>query len=208
MGITKERYQRLKKEFGSLASWALWDKACENPKSRENVGSMEWASDEDALIKKIKTKFVFVAFNGSSQHDGRTGHGQNVYWSNFHSSYKYGRDHKLRYAILGCDDAKGSYITDLIKNDKSKTAKERVNKYKKNRALLKKHIDTLKKEIELLCGVKKPCLIALGHDTENFLKQTLEKDGYKVFYLPHYSATIPKFDEYRDKLNDILKKDR
>ncbi len=208
MGITKERYQRLKKEFGSLASWALWDKACENPKSRENVGSMEWASDEDALIKKIKTKFVFVAFNGSSQHDGRTGHGQNVYWSNFHSSYKYGRDHKLRYAILGCDDAKGSYITDLIKNDKSKTAKERVNKYKKNRALLKKHIDTLKKEIELLCGVKKPCLIALGHDTENFLKQTLEKDGYKVFYLPHYSATIPKFDEYRDKLKDILKKDR
>jgi len=208
MGITKERYQRLKKEFGSLASWALWDKACENPKSRENVGSMEWASDEDALIKKIKTKFVFVAFNGSSQHDGRTGHGQNVYWSNFHSSYKYGRDHKLRYAILGCDDAKGSYITDLIKNDKSKTAKERVNKYKKNRALLKKHIDTLKKEIELLCGVKKPCLIALGHDTESFLKQTLEKDGYKVFYLPHYSATIPKFDEYRDKLKDILKKDR
>ena len=208
MGITKERYQRLKKEFGSLASWALWEKAYGNPKSRENVGSMDWKSDEDALIKKIKTKFVFVAFNGSSQHDGRTGHGQNVYWSNFHSSYKYGRDHKLRYAILGCDDAKGSYITDLIKNDKSKTAKERVNKYKKNRALLKKHIDTLKKEIELLCGVKKPCLIALGHDTENFLKQTLEKDGYKVFYLPHYSATIPKFDEYRDKLNDILKKDR
>ena len=207
MGITKERYQRLKKEFGSLASWALWDKACENPKSRKNVGSMEWASDEDALIKKIKTKFVFVAFNGSSQHDGRTGHGQNVCWSNFHSSYEYGRDHKLRYAILG-SIAEGSYITDLIKNDKSKTAKERVNKYKKNRALLKKHIDTLKKEIELLCGVKKPCLIALGHDTENFLKQTLEKDGYKVFYLPHYSATIPKFDEYRDKLNDILKKDR
>ena len=207
MGITKERYQRLKKEFGSLASWALWDKACKKPKSRENVGSMDWKSDEDALIKKIKTKFVFVAFNGSSQHDGRTGHGQNVCWSNFHSSYEYGRDHKLRYAILG-SIAEGSYITDLIKNDKSKTAKERVNKYKKNRALLKKHIDTLKKEIELLCGVKKPCLIALGHDTENFLKQTLEKDGYKVFYLPHYSATIPKFDEYRDKLNDILKKDR
>ena len=100
--------------------------------------------------------------------------------------------------------AEGSYITDLIKNDKSKTAKERVSKYKKNRTLLKKHIDTLKSEIELLCGVKKPCLIALGHDTENFLRQTLEKDGYKVFYLPHYSATTPKFDEYREQLKEIL----
>ena len=208
MGITMERYQRLKKEFGSLASWALWDKACENPKSRENVGSMEWASDEDALIKKVKTKFVFVAFNGSSLHDGKTGHGQNVYWSNFHSSYRYGRDHKLRYAILG-SIAEGSYITDLIKNDKSKTAKERVNKYKKNRALLEKHVDTLKKEIELLCGVKKPCLIALGHDTEKFLKQTLGKEGYKVFYLPHYSATTPKFDDYRKLLKEeILEKNK
>ena len=202
-----DKYQLLKKEFGSLASWALWDKACGNPKSRENVGSMNWAKDEKKLIKKIKTKFVFVAFNGSSLHDGKTGHGQDVFWSNFHSSYKYGRDHKLRYAILE-GDAEGSYITDLIKNDKSKTAKERVNKYKKNRALLKNHVDTLKKEIELLCGVKKPCLIALGHDTEKFLKQTLGKEDYKVFYLPHYSATTPKFDEYRDKLKKKKKKDR
>ena len=202
-----DKYQLLKKEFGSLASWALWDKACGNPKSRENVGSMNWAKDEKKLIKKIKTKFVFVAFNGSSLHDGKTGHGQDVFWSNFHSSYKYGRDHKLRFAILE-GDAEGSYITDLIKNDKSKTAKERVNKYKKNRALLKKHVDTLKKEIELLCGVKKPCLIALGHDTEIFLKQTLEKDGYKVFYLPHYSATTPKFDDYKKLLKEILEKSK
>lgn len=207
MCISMDKYQLLKKEFGFLASWALWEKACGNPKSRENVGSMDWKSDEDSLIKKIKTKFVFVAFNGSSQHDGKTGHGQNVYWSNFHSKYKYGRDHKLRYAILE-GDAEGSYITDLIKNDKSETAKEWVNKYKKNRALLKKHVDTLKREIGLLCGVKKPCLIALGRDTENFLKQTLEKEGYKVFYLPHYSATIPKFDKYRDELNDILEKNK
>ena len=205
MSISMDKYQLLKEEFGSLASWALWDKACKKPKSRENVGSMDWKSDEDALIKKIKTDFVFVAFNGSSQHDGETGHKQNDCWSNFHSSYEYGRDHKLRYAILG-SVAEGSYITDLIKNDKSKTAKEKVNEYKKNRALLERHIDTLKREIGLLCGAKKPCLIALGRDTENFLKQTLEKDGYKVFYLPHYSATTPKFDDYRDKLNDILKK--
>lgn len=207
MGITKERYQRLKKEFGFLASWALWEKACGNPKSRENVGSMDWKSDEDALIKKIKTKFVFVAFNGSSQHDGKTGHGQNVYWANFHSKYKYGRDHKLRYAILE-GDAEGSYITDLIKNDKSTTAKEKVNEYKKNRVLLERHIDTLKREIGLLCGAKKPCLIALGRDTENFLKQTLEKEGYKVFFLPHYSATKPKFDDYKKLLKEILEKSK
>ena len=208
MGVTKNQYQSLKKEFGSLASWALWDKASENPKSRENVGSMKWADDEKNLIKKVKTKFVFVAFNGSSFHDGKTGHGQNVCWSNFHSSYEYGRDHKLRYAILG-SVAEGSYITDLIKNDKPETAKEWVNKYKKNRALLKNHVDTLKREIGLLCGVEKPCLIALGRDTEKFLNQTLGKEGYKVFYLPHYSATTPKFDDYRKLLKEeILEKNK
>ncbi|SHM08659.1 hypothetical protein SAMN05720467_0529 [Fibrobacter sp. UWB7] len=203
MSISMEKYQLLKEKFGSLASWALWDKASGNPKSRENVGSMEWASDEAALIKKIKTKFVFVAFNGSSQHNGKNGHEQKISWSNFHSGYKYGRDHKLRYAVLG-SAAEGAYITDLIKNDKSKTAKERVNKYKENRALLEKHIDTLKREIELLCGKKKPCLIALGRDTENFLRQSLEKEGYKIFFLSHYSATTPKFDEYREQLKEIL----
>lgn len=207
MSISMDKYQLLKEEFGSLASWALWDKACKKPKSRENVGSMDWKSDEDALIKKIKTDFVFVAFNGSSQHDGETGHKQNDCWSNFHSCYEYGRDHKLRYAILG-SVAEGSYITDLIKNDKSKTAKEKVNEYKKNKALLERHIDTLKREIGLLCGAKKPCLIALGRDTENFLKQTLEKDGYKVFYLPHYSATTPKFDDYKKLLKEILEKSK
>ncbi len=207
MSISMDKYQLLKEKFGSLASWVLWDKACGNPKSRENVGSMNWAKDEKKLIKKIKTKFVFVAFNGSSLHDGKTGHKQNVCWSNFHSSYEYGRDHKLRYTILG-SIAEGSYITDLIKNDKSKTAKERVNKYKKNRTLLERHIDTLKREIVLLCGAKKPCLIALGRDTENFLKQTIEKDGYKVFYLPHYSATKPKFDDYKKLLKEILEKSK
>ena len=207
MSISMDKYQLLKEEFGSLASWALWDKACKKPKSRENVGSMDWKSDEDALIKKIKTDFVFVAFNGSSQHDGETGHKQNDCWSNFHSCYEYGRDHKLRYAILG-SVAEGSYITDLIKNDKSKTAKEKVNEYKKNKALLERHIDTLKREIGLLCGAKKPCLIALGRDTENFLKQTLEKDGYKVFSLPHYSATTPKFDDYKKLLKEILEKSK
>ena len=157
MSISMDKYQLLKEEFGSLASWALWDKACKKPKSRENVGSMDWKSDEDALIKKIKTDFVFVAFNGSSQHDGETGHKQNDCWSNFHSCYEYGRDHKLRYAILG-SVAEGSYITDLIKNDKSKTAKEKVNEYKKNRALLERHIDTLKREIGLFRPTKKPNL--------------------------------------------------
>ena len=146
---------------------------------------------------------MFIAFNGSSLHDGKTGHGQCACWSNFHSCYSRGWDHKLRYAILG-SAAEGSYITDLIKNDKSKTAKERVSKYKKNRALLEKQIDALKGEIELLCGTKKTYLIALGRDTEYFLRQTLEKDGYRVFYFPHYSAGKPKFDEYREQLKEIL----
>lgn len=208
MGIAKKNYELLKKEFGLFSSWAIWDRPTLGKKqtSKDNVGSMNWKKIEGNLIKRIRTRFVFVAFNGSSLHDEKTGHQRGELWANFHSNYSHGRDNKLRYAIAG-SSLEGSYITDLVKNQQSPKAKDVARELKKNGALLKKHVEILKKELKILCEKKKPCLIALGRDTEFFLRKTLEKEGYTIRYLTHYSNTSPSFEMYKKDLEKIIQEE-
>ena len=205
MGITKAKYELLKKNYGRTSSWAVWDKPLSKERnSKENVGTMEWMKNEDSLIKKLKTDFVFIAFNGSSSHDGETGHQPNTPWANFHSCYTYGRDYVLRFAILETE-AEGSYITDLIKDYQTANAPDAIKQLNlnNNKAELEKHISKLTNELEILCGNKKPCLIALGRKTAHFLNKTLGKRGYDIRYLQHYSSFL-NFQKYRETLKEII----
>ncbi|WP_294959657.1 hypothetical protein [uncultured Fibrobacter sp.] len=210
MSIKEDRFNELKKEYGAVASWAIWDMPSSNNLStKENVGSMNWAKDENLLIEEIKTDFVFIALNAADNHKGKDGHAKQDSWINFHSSYSKGRDYKLRFAVMkrnekGFCTAKGSYITDLIKDIPTKDAKELKSILKNNPQKLESNIEKLKEELSILDNKKKPILIALGRDCERFLRNTLEKEGYRVYYLPHFSAASPKLEDYRGMLQTIL----
>lgn len=108
--ISKETYELMKSKYGIVGSWAIWTPPGDTPKS--NTHDMAWLNKEN-LLDTLDTGFVFVGLNWSSTHGDQTKGGE-LAWSNFHSSYAYQHDYKLRYAVT---DTRywGSYMTDLIK---------------------------------------------------------------------------------------------
>lgn len=105
--IVINRYNNLKEKFGHTSSWTIWKEAGSTPKS--NTDDMSIFDDEN-ICDILNDKQVFVALNGSSTH----GKQEDRPWKNFHSSYRYQHDYKLRYALVNTKFW-GSYITDIIK---------------------------------------------------------------------------------------------
>lgn len=71
--IDIERYNKLKEEYGNVASLAIWKDAGEKPKSNTNDLSV---FDDENICKKLNDKYVFVGLNVSSTPE-------NEVWRNF-----------------------------------------------------------------------------------------------------------------------------
>jgi hypothetical protein len=218
----KDNYEFLKSKYGNVASWTIWDKAPDGSETKNlNVGGSEWCSDENALIRRIHEKYVFVAANPFSEKtkDKETApdkvekHKSKLPWmSNFHSSRRNAHDHKLRYATAGTE-MEGCYITDLIKDVESSNVNSFIEDKKKNgesvASIIARNIAVFKEEISHFS--KKPIIIALGKFAyEMLMKQHLDKE-YKVVPMSHYSSTIQlftkkglTFDLYKKEAQDII----
>lgn len=191
--ITKENYEKLKAQFGHVASWAIWAEEGETPKS--NVGDMSVLADPD--LGKLGTRFVFVGLNASEAEN------KNVEsWSSFHSTNSRHNDYKLRYALAGTD-CWGSYITDVIKGFKKTKSSEVVSHMRKHPEEMEKHIADFKQELALLSG--KPILVAMGNATYDILHDHLFEE-YIICKIPHYAAMVGK-ETYRkvvlEKINNL-----
>lgn len=201
--INKNDYDFLKSKYGHFASWTVWDKApAGEEKTKQNVGGLEWCSDEDALIQKIHGKYVFVAanpYNGETV-EGKIGmHESGLPWSsNFHSPWPNAQDYKLRYATAGTE-MEGCYLTDLIKDVRSQNVNTLKAEMKKDSSILERNIAEFKEEISHLSA--KPIIIALGKDVYDWLKPLYNE--YKVFRMSHYSNYI-NLDNYKKEALDII----
>ena len=193
--ITRENYEILRSQYGSVSSWAVWRPAGATVKS--NTESLAWVNDPD-LLQILNTGFVFVGLNGSSTHGEQNGH---VYedWANFHSGYAYQNDFKLRYALQGTRYW-GSYITDVIKHF-SEVDSNKVSSYlNRHPEVVRSNIEELKNELSYLGG--RPVLVSMGDKTYQILKGYLGNE-YKIVKIKHYSFTINK-DDYRTEVLQIL----
>ena len=85
---------------------------------------------------KLNDKYVFVALNWAGTH----GVQEDKPWKNFHSSYPYQNDFKLRYALMDTPFW-GSYITDIIKEFPELSSKKVVSHFNNNPNEIKKHIN-------------------------------------------------------------------
>ncbi len=192
--IDKKTYELMKAKYGIVGSWAVWTSASNTPKS--NTCDMSWINDA-RLLELLDTGFIFVGLNWSSTHGDQT-QGGSVAWSNFHSSYAYQQDYKLRYALT---DTRfwGSYMTDLIKLY-SEVDSLKVRKYlKKNPGVIADNILTFEEEISHL--QKDPLLVAMGSEAYQILQNNLGHK-YQVIQIRHYSSFISK-ENYR---KEVLKK--
>lgn len=206
-GITmldRKIYNLMKKKYGKVASWAVWDEQLDKPKS--NMGNMAWAKDEEKLCSELNPNFVFVGLNkskrpkkkGSSEDENSNTKNP---WKNFHSGNSRSHSYKLRYALKGTTFW-GAYMTDLFKEVEETDSKNVVSIFKKDKAALEKQMKDFAREISHLGG--KPVLVALGNATYDFLMPL--KDKYPAIEkLPHYSYSRISKEQYRDKVREMLK---
>lgn len=193
--IDVERYNKLKEKYGHVGSWTIWKEPGLTPKS--NTDDMSIFEDEN-ICNKLNDKYVFVALNWSGTH----GVQEDKPWKNFHSSYPYQNDFKLRYALMDTPFW-GSYITDIIKEFPELNSKKVVSHFKDNPDEIKDHINSFKEELNCLSD-EKPILIAVGNDSFNFLNDNLSNE-YEIHRIMHYAARINK-DNYKKEVCKELKK--
>lgn len=185
--IDEGTYEQLLNNFGSKASWAIWQRPGYTPKS--NTGDMS-VFDTQELLSSLNPKYVFVGLNASDKHDVYLDYGHP--WFNFHSSSPYGNDFKLRYALLDTPYW-GAYITDAIKTVKEVDSSKVMKYLKEHPEIATDNFETLKRELSYLC--ENPILIALGKDTYSLLNKYLH-DSYEIIAIPHFSARMGK-ETYR-----------
>ena len=153
--------------------------------------------EDDNICNKLNDKYVFVGLNGSSTY----GIQENNPWKNFHNSYPYQNDFKLRYALMD-SEFWGSYITDIIKEFPEVNSKKVSDYLKSNPKLIEKNINIFKEELNILSD-EKPILIAIGNVSYDILNDNL--DGYNILKIMHYSARINK-EKYKKEVWSVLRK--
>ena len=153
--------------------------------------------DDEHLLEKINTGYVFVGLNASGKH-GDTSQGRDA-WYFFHSGYSRQNDYKLRYALQGTKYW-GSYITDIIKRYAEVDSSKVMAYLRAHPEVVKENIDDFKSEMKLLGD--KPVLVALGRPVYKVLTTYL-RDEFEIKQIKHYSAMIGKEDYRREVLETL-----
>lgn len=197
--ITRDRFEEIKQKFGEVASFAVWAKAGDKPKS--NIGDMSVfdLKTNPELLNKLNVNVIMVGLNFARE-KGRETLSEKL--KNFHDSNPRGQDYKIRFAFENTPYY-GAYMTDIIKNFVMLESGD-VKKYlKTHKEFLLQNIRNFEKEI-VDVGAVKPVLLAFGVDTYNILKENLNPEFYsKLVKLPHYSNRIGK-EDYKNKVHEEL----
>ena len=194
--LEKKQYDKLKQEFGTSASWAIWQMPGVSPKSNMEDVSM---FDNESILDRLNPAVVFVGLNPSGVHDGFMDESRP--WCFFHSSNPRGHDYKLRYALINTDFW-GGYITDLFK-DVLEVDSDKLDEYlKKHPEIIAANVKTFLHELSLLH--KDTLIVALGDRVYNYLVRFIGA-GYRIIKIKHYSYRIGKEDYRRDALKALCK---
>ena len=186
--LDKKIYEKLKKNYGKTASWAIWKEPGESIKSNMDDVSM---FDKDVILKSLNPNYVFVGLSGSSVGDGYMDTKRP--WYNYHSSNPKGNDFKLRYALTDTPYW-GAYMTVAIKDLTASGTMPPV--LTDNSEVIKRNMKELREEIDTL-GTR-PIIVCFGKQCYELVRVYLGKD-FTVKQLPHYSSLVGK-DAYRESL--------
>ena len=191
--ITRERFDYIKEKYGYVASWAIWAKEGETPKS--NMGDMS-VLDPDIdknLLSKLNPNIVLVALNFSDDIDHKV-------WEVFHKYRPEGTDFKTRFALRDTP-LWGAYMTDILKNYPEVDSQKVIAHLKKHPELEQKNVESFRQELKDI-GTDNPRLVAFGNTVHEILKRNLGE--FEIIKIPHYAHRINK-ETYREQIKDILK---
>ena len=193
--MDKKKFNKIKKEYGPVASWAIWKEVGETPKSNmEDLNILDPQQNPD-LLSELKPNVVFVGLNTSKDISGLDP------FSNFHPTNPFANDYKTRYALKGTE-LWGGYMTDIIKKHEELHSLSVVKHLRKYTEVVDENIETFRKELKDL-GTKNPTIIAFGNAAHSILKRKL-KDEYKILKVYHYSYFRINKERYREHVKSLV----
>jgi hypothetical protein len=183
--------------YSSVGSWAIWKKEGKTPKSNMDAVDLFDIKKNPKLLEFLHSKSILVGLNFS-----RTAL-NHIDFSNFHDPRPQSQDYKLRFA-LDQTSLKGSYMTDIFKNEIQVSSSVINFKIKKNKKLIVSHIEYLENEIQELQNPSPPLIYAFGNLAYEILNKHLSKYLYtKLIKLTHYAHYISK-ELYREEVLDKI----
>jgi len=184
--ILRSDFELIRKRHGKYASWAVWAKALDRPKS--NMGDMAIFGD-NKVLPLLKPNVLMVGLNLSRFTISEP-------FRNFHDPSPGGQDYKIRFAFKDTDYY-GAYMTDIIKGVVEVDSKNIPKHLKKNPGVLADSLKIFRQELQDL-GAVSPLILAFGRIAFDIIKKNLSLAEYgKLIRLTHYSHQIGK-EKYRE----------
>ncbi len=194
--IDKKTFNKIKKDYGTCSSWAIWKEVGETPKSNMEDLSVLDPQQNPNLLSELRPNVVFVGLNTSKDISGLEP------FSNFHPTNPFANDYKTRFALKDTE-LWGGYMTDIIK-DHVELHGHTVRSYlNENPDVEDKNIETFRKELKDL-GTENRTIIAFGNEVFRILSRNL-KNEFNIFRVTHYSHFMNK-QKYRDEIKSLIKK--
>ena len=190
--ILQNQYELIREKHGEYASWAVWAKGSDKPKS--NMGDMA-IFDDKLVLSLLRANVLMVGLNLSRFTISEP-------FRNFHDPSPSGQDYKIRFAFEDTDYY-GAYMTDIIKGVVEVDSKNIPKHLKENPGVLAESLEIFRQELRDL-GASSPLILAFGRMAYDILKENLSFTEYgKLVRLTHYSHQISK-EKYRETvLNEI-----
>ena len=194
--IDKKTFNKIKKEYGPFASWAVWKEQGE--KSKSNMGDLNVLDPQQNpdVLSELKPDVVFVGLNTSRNIN------DSPPFSNFHPTYSRAQDYKTRFALKDTE-LWGGYMTDIIKDYPELHGQNVMNFLRDNPDVEKKNIEIFREELKDL-GTENRTIIAFGNDVFSILSRNL-KNEFNIFKVTHYSARLNQ-QGLRDAIKSLIKK--
>jgi hypothetical protein len=190
MMVSKELYEAIANRYGHVASWAVWAKAGEKPKSNISDITVFDANSNPTVLETIHTDVVMVALNFSREVAFEQP------FMNFHDPNPHGQDYKIRFAFEGTKYY-GSYMTDIIKDFPMLSSVDVLKYLRENPFEIQVQLNRFREEMSFIKSVR-PTILAFGKDAYNILCRGLERNEYaSLIQLTHYSHQISK-ENYRE----------
>ena len=185
--ITREKFDFIKGKYDKHASWAVWAKQGDTPKS--NMGDLIVLDPEinKNLLSELDPNVILVGLNFSEDVNHKP-------FENFHAGGKF-QDYKTRYALRD-SPYWGGYMTDILKDYPEKDSKKVNTHLKKHPALEQQNITKFRQEITDI-GATNPLLVAFGNIVYNILKRNLA--DFEIVKIPHYANYVAK-EKYREQV--------
>ena len=190
--ISKKLFDAIANKYGHVASWAVWAKAGNKPKS--NIADIDVFDPmlNPALLETLHTDVVMVALNFSREVAFE------LPFMNFHDPNPHGQDYKIRYAFEGTSFY-GSYMTDIIKDFPMLSSKDVLTHLRDNPSKVQTQIDRFREEMTFIKSGC-PTILAFGKQTYDILYRWLNQKEYtSLIQLTHYSHHISK-ENYREDI--------